>query len=175
LSRVPGRLARTVLRGPGRSNASWLPDNTAADHIEVLNAAIEQIPPGRRRNLLITCDGAGSTLDLVRHISALGQRPGHQVHYSVGFDLDERGREAITKVPERVWEHVLDADGKPRDLEEAGTAELTGLMRHSVDGDTLSNWPKDMRIISPAGESQLRGAAVAVRARQRLALPAHRH
>jgi Transposase DDE domain group 1 len=121
--------------------------NTAPDHIEVLNAAIAQIPPAHRRNLPITCDGAGSTLDLVRHISALNDRPGHQAHHSVGFDLDERGRAAIEKVPERVWEHVLDADGDPRDLEEAGAAELTGLMRGSAGGDRLSNWPKAMRII----------------------------
>jgi Transposase DDE domain group 1 len=133
--------------------------NTAADHIEVLDAASAQIPPKHRRNLLITCDGAGSTLDLVRHVSALNEVEGHQARHSVGFDLDERGRAAIRKVPERVWEHVLDADGKPRELDEAGAAELTGLMRHSVGGDTLSNWPKDMRIIcrreKPSSGAQL--------------------
>jgi hypothetical protein len=121
--------------------------NTAADHVEVLDAAIAQIPPERRRDLLITCDGAGSTHALVGHIAELNAAQGRRVHYSVGFDLDQRGRDAITMVPERVWEHVLDADGRPRDLDAAGAAELTGLMRHSVGGDTLANWDPDMRII----------------------------
>jgi hypothetical protein len=93
----------------------------------------------------------------------------------VGFDLDERGRAAIEKVPERVREHVLDADGKPRDLEEAGTAELTGLMRHSAGGDTLSNWPKDMRIICRR-EKASSGAQLSLFEHDNaLALPAHRH
>jgi hypothetical protein len=39
-----------------------------------------------------TCDGAGSTHALVEHITRLGARPGHQVHYSAGFDFDERIR-----------------------------------------------------------------------------------
>jgi len=38
------------------------------------------------------------------------------VHYSVGFDLDHRGRTAITQVPEQVW----DRDGEPRDPDDAG-------------------------------------------------------
>ena len=62
--------------------------NTAVDHIEVLDEAITQLPARYRRNLLITCDGAGATLDLVRHITTLNTAPGRRVHYSVGFDLD---------------------------------------------------------------------------------------
>ena len=68
--------------------------NTALDHIEVLDEAITQLPARHRRNLLITCDGAGATLDLVRHITTLNTAPGRRVHYSVGFDLDARGRAA---------------------------------------------------------------------------------
>ncbi len=85
--------------------------NTASDHIEVLGEAIAQIPARHRRNLLVTVDGAGATLDLICHLSGLNAAPGWRVHYSVGFDLDERARAAITKVPERVWEHVSDRDG----------------------------------------------------------------
>ncbi|MGH3801981.1 MAG: transposase, partial [Pseudonocardiaceae bacterium] len=68
---------------PGRAGS-----NTAADHIEVLDQAIAQIPAPHRRRMLITCDGAGSTHDLVSHISALNDKPGFEVHYSVGFDFD---------------------------------------------------------------------------------------
>ena len=69
--------------------------NTASDHIEVLDEAIAQIPDPYRRDLLITVDGAGATLDLINHITALNAVHGRRVHYSVGFDLDARARAAI--------------------------------------------------------------------------------
>lgn len=121
--------------------------NTATDHIEVLTEAIAQIPARHRRDLLVTVDGAGATLDLIRHITNLNAVAGHRVHYSVGFDLDHRGRTAIGKVAESDWQHVSDRDGEPRDLDAAGVVELTGLLRSSVGGDELRNWPTDMRII----------------------------
>jgi len=121
--------------------------NTASDHIEVLTEAIAQIPARHRHDLLITVDGAGATLDLIGHLTALNTAPGRRVHYSVGFDLDHRARTAIAKIPEKVWEHVCDRDGAPRDLDDAAVAELTGLLRGSYDGDDLPNWPADMRII----------------------------
>jgi len=121
--------------------------NTASDHITVLTEAIAQLPARHRRDLLITVDGAGSTLDLIRHITTLNAVPGRRVHYSVGFDLDHRGRTAIGKVPEHVWEQVCDRDGEPRDPDNAGVVELTRLLRASAGGDVLANWPGDMRII----------------------------
>ena len=69
------------------------------------------------------------------------------MHYSVGFDLDARARAAIAKVTGSDWQHVSDRDGEPRDLDDAGVVELTGLLRASVGGDELRNWPADMRII----------------------------
>jgi Transposase DDE domain group 1 len=120
--------------------------NTASDHIEVLGEAIAQLPARNRRDLLVTVDGAGATLDLIRHITELNTAPGRRVHYSVGFDLDARARTAITKVSESDWQHVWDRDGQPRDLDDAGVVELTGLLRTSVGGDELANWPADMRI-----------------------------
>jgi hypothetical protein len=126
--------------------------NTVTDHVEVLTAAIAQIPAGYRRDLLVTCDGAGATKDLLAHITALNAAPGRRVHYSVGFDLDARARTAIAKVPETSWENVINPDGTPRDLDDAGVVELTGLLRESAgpDGttvDQLRTWPKDMRVI----------------------------
>ena len=149
--------------------------NTASDHIEVLDEAIAQLPARHRRDLLVTVDGAGATLDLVRHLSALNAAPGRRVHYSVGFDLDERARTAITRVPKTVWEAVCDTDGQPRDPDDAGVAELTGLLRGSIYGDLLGNWPTDMRVISPPGTPQRRGAALAAGGGRRVALPADRH
>ena len=75
----------------------------------MLDEAIAQLPARHRRDLLVTVDGAGATLDLVRHLSALDAAPGRRVHYSVGFDLDERARTAIPRVPKTVWEAVCDA------------------------------------------------------------------
>jgi hypothetical protein len=121
--------------------------NTASDHIEVLGEAIAQIPARHRRDLLVTVDGAGATLDLIRHITSLNTAPGRRVHYSVGFDLDARARTAIGKAAESDWQHVSDRDGEPRERDAAGVVELTGLLRTSVGGDELSNWPADMRII----------------------------
>jgi hypothetical protein len=121
--------------------------NTAADHITVLTEAMTQIPARHRRDVLVTVDGAGATLDLIRHITSLNAAPGRRVHYSVGFDLDARARTAIGKVPATMWEHVWDRYGDPRDLDAAGVIELTGLLRASLGRDELPNWPPDMRII----------------------------
>ncbi|WP_051071889.1 hypothetical protein [Amycolatopsis decaplanina] len=61
--------------------------NTVADHIEVLDEAIAQIPARYRRDLLITVDGAGSSHGLVDHITALHGSPWRTVRYSIGWDL----------------------------------------------------------------------------------------
>jgi len=123
--------------------------NTACDHIAVLDAAIAQIPDPYRRDLLVTVDGAGATLDLINHITALNAVHGRRVHYSVGFDLDARARAAIGRLRASDWQHVWDRDGEPRDLDgdhAAGVVELTGLLRTSAGGDQLTSWPADMRV-----------------------------
>ena len=64
--------------------------NTVADHLEVLEAAITALPPAYRRRLMVTCDGAGASHGLIARLDALAARPGHQLIYSVGWDLGER-------------------------------------------------------------------------------------
>jgi hypothetical protein len=60
---------------------------TAADHIAVTDAAIAQLPPDWRGDLLVTVDGAGASHDLVDHLTGLntalkhGKR-GRRVEYS---------------------------------------------------------------------------------------------
>jgi hypothetical protein len=122
--------------------------NTTADHIEVLDAAITQIPTPYRRDLLITLDGAGASHGLVDHITTLNHRPGHRAQYSIGWDFGGRERTAIARVPTNSWGAVLDTEGKPRDLAQAGVVELTALLRQGPHGDQLANWPADMRIIA---------------------------
>jgi hypothetical protein len=120
--------------------------NTTCDHIEVLSAAIAAIPGKYRRRILVTIDGAGASIELLKHIQSLN-RGSWQVHYSVGFDLDERARTAISALPETAWVAVLDDEGHARDLSEAGAAELTGLLRESAGGDRLPSWPAGMRVL----------------------------
>jgi hypothetical protein len=69
--------------------------NTTADHLQVLEQAITQIPTRYRRDLLITVDGAGASHGLVEHISALNARPGYGVHYSIGCELGARERTTL--------------------------------------------------------------------------------
>ncbi|MCA1672203.1 MAG: hypothetical protein LC799_08385 [Actinobacteria bacterium] len=59
--------------GCGVGNAGL---NTAADHIAVLDEALAQIPSRRRRDVLVTVDGAGATLDLVPAHHHAGRRSG---------------------------------------------------------------------------------------------------
>jgi hypothetical protein len=129
-----------VMLRPGNAGS-----NTAADHVAIVDAAIAQIPAKHRRKMLFTCDGAGSTHALIKHITRLAARPGYQVHYSAGFDFDERIRAVLPRLPETAWTPALDADGAPR--QDAQVAELTGLLRHSAGGDRLAGWPADMRIL----------------------------
>jgi hypothetical protein len=123
------------LGGPGRSGQTrpWTGSQAAPETARVLR-------------LLITCDGAGATKDLLRHISALS-KPGWRIEYSVGFDLDTRARAAIGQVPAAAWQPALDEHGQARDADEAAVVELTGLLPESFNGDQLRTWPKDMRVI----------------------------
>ncbi len=123
--------------------------NTTADHIQVLTAALTQIPSRHRRDVLVTCDGAGATKDLLRHLTGLN-KPGWRTEYSVGFDLDTRARAAIGKVPQSAWQAALDEHGRARDLDKAAVVELTGLLRErpgARGGDQLKAWPEGMRVI----------------------------
>ncbi len=111
--------------------------NTAADHIEVLGAAIAQIPRTHRKHLLIRADGAGASHELLDWLTDQNQVRGRHVDYSIGYPVTDKVRQAIMVVPETVWIPALDADGGVR----AGgdVAEVTGL--------DLSGWPQGMRVI----------------------------
>ena len=87
-----------LLLRPGNAGS-----NTAADHIEVLTAAIAQVPTPHRRKLLIRADGAGASHELLEWITALDAKRGRSVHYSVGFALTDKVRDAIARVPKNAW------------------------------------------------------------------------
>jgi hypothetical protein len=140
--------------------------NTAADHITVLGAAIAALPPKYRRRLMVTCDGAGASHDLIAHLDKLARRPGHQLIYSAGWVLGQREKDAITQVPEQAWQVAVDHRGEVRErraddactergcahcgcwVEEAHVTELTALLRQGRAGNQLASWPATMRVFA---------------------------
>jgi Transposase DDE domain group 1 len=140
--------------------------NTAADHVALVDAAISALPPGFRRKLMITCDGAGASHDLVAHLDKLGTRRGHELTYSVGWALGEREKAALRLAPDEAWQVAIDGRGEVRErradgacadrscghgrcwIEEAHVTELTGLLREGPRGDQLRAWPAAMRVFA---------------------------
>jgi hypothetical protein len=141
--------------------------NTAADHIALAGAAIAALPPKYRRNLMITCDGAGASHDLVSHLDKLAAKPGRTVTWSVGWELGEREKKAITQVPAGAWQIAVDARGEVRErrcdqackdhrcgharcwIAEAQVIELTGIMRGGCQDELARvGWPSSTRVFA---------------------------
>lgn len=116
-----GEALAGILR-PGRAGS-----NTAADHIEVLDLALAQIPDAHRHGapILVRTDSAGCTHAFLAHIRSL-RASGVDVRFSVGTPIDEPVRRAIAKLPAAAWYPAIEADGHVRDGAEV--AELTGLL-----------------------------------------------
>jgi hypothetical protein len=118
-----------ILR-PGNAGA-----NTAADHIEVLQLALAQLPvvPDGPNGvaMLVRCDSAGASHEFV---DALRERG---IEFSVGFPVTEDVRTAIQKLPKKAWSEAIRSDCSER--EGAEVAELTGL--------DLKSWPTGTRAI----------------------------
>jgi hypothetical protein len=108
--------------------------NTAADHVTVLDRALEQIPVEyvQALEILVRADSAGATHGLVDYC-----REG-DMRFSVGYELTETVRSAILQIPEDAWVAALDQDGSARKNGEV--AEITSM----VD---LSAWPERSRLI----------------------------
>ncbi len=112
--------------------------NTTADHIDVLGAAIAQVPPVYRRKLLVRADGAGASHGLLDWFTDQNTIRGRSLEYSVGFAVTATVRDAIGLVPKQAWTPAIDTDGDPRDG--GDVTELTGLL-------DLIRWPAGMRVI----------------------------
>jgi hypothetical protein len=108
--------------------------NTAADHVAVLDRALEQIPADyvQALEILVRADSAGATHGLVDYC-----REGN-MRFSVGYELTEPVRSAILQIPEATWVAALDQDGSARKNGEV--VEITDM----VD---LSAWPERSRLI----------------------------
>ena len=114
---------------PGNAGA-----NTAADHVAVLDLALEQIPAEHIESIeiLVRADSAGATHGLIDYCRQAGMR------FSVGYELTEPVRAAILDIPEDGWVRALDQHGSPRD--NGQVAEIT-------DRVDLSCWPQGSRLI----------------------------
>ncbi|MCA1680862.1 MAG: IS1380 family transposase, partial [Actinobacteria bacterium] len=108
--------------------------NTAADHIEVIEDALAQVPAEliETIEILVRADSAGATHELLDFCRE------HRLRYSVGYELTDPVRAAIVKIPEDSWIAALAADGSER--ENGQIAEIT------KDLD-LSAWPTGSRVI----------------------------
>jgi Transposase DDE domain group 1 len=132
----------------------------------VLSAAIAAVPPGLRRRLMVTCDGAGASHGLIARLDTLAARRGYELTYSVGWALGEREKTALRLIPEHAWQAAIDGRGEVRErrapdacanarcphracwIEEAHVTELTGLLREGPAGDQLATWPAAMRVFA---------------------------
>jgi hypothetical protein len=126
--------------------------NTAADHIEAARLALKQLPAKYRRGrqTLVRTDSGGGTHEFVDWLSARGR----WLSYSVGMTITDAIHAAVLKVPASAWTPAAETDGEIRDG--ASVAEL--------DGDCLTGWPNEMRLIirkeRPHPGAQLRLGAV---------------
>ena len=157
-----------VLLRPGNAGS-----NTAADHSPSWTPRSRRSPRGTAARCCSPATAPGPPTPWSSTSPRSTPGPGYQVHYSAGFDFDERIRAVLPRLPESAWTPALDADGTPRP--DAQVAELTGLLRHSAGGDRLAGWPRGHADPDPPGEPAPRRAADPVRAARGQALPGHRH
>jgi hypothetical protein len=114
---------------PGNAGA-----NSAADHIAVLDRALEQIPAEyvEQIEILVRADSAGATHGLIDYCREA------KIRFSVGYELTQTVRAAILKIPANAWVSALAQDGSERDNGEV--AEIT-------DSVQLAAWPQGTRLI----------------------------
>jgi len=121
---------REVLGGilrPGNAAAG-----NAADHLSVLELALEQLPQSALDGeILARSDCAGASHDFA--FACRETRIGFSLGYAIGAPV----REAILALKENAWEPAINADGKPR--EGAWVTELTGQVN-------LEGWPQGTRL-----------------------------
>jgi Transposase DDE domain group 1 len=123
-----GEAPAGVLR-PGNAGS-----NTAADHKQVIDLALEQLDPtALEGEILVRADGAGATHELTVYCREAGMR------FSFGFDLSVPVREAIVSMPESAWVKAIRTDGSER--EHSQVCEVT-------DRVDLSSWPEGSRLIA---------------------------
>jgi hypothetical protein len=128
--------------------------------VQVLDATLAQIPPAYRSDILVTIDGAGASAAVIEQLTRWDTakqdgRRGRRVEYSIGWPVDEPTWTGIEQLPSTPGPPGWTADGRAEPGEQV--VDLTGLLRHSSDGDRLASWPGDLRVIlsrTPRGTSE---------------------
>jgi hypothetical protein len=117
-----------VLR-PGNAGA-----NTATDHVEVVDLALEQLPREvvETAQIVVRTDSAAATHRFTDELRAA------KINFLMGFDLTEPVRRAILALPQAAWRPAIRQDGDTK--EGAWVAEIT----HALD---LARWPEGTRVI----------------------------
>ncbi len=110
--------------------------STPADHIQVLDAALAQLPAQLHGRVLVRADAGGASKAFLHHVSSLG------LQYSVGFRAMDPVRIAVRTIPRQAWRAAIEADGTRRDG--AQVADLTPWMPATQRND----WPDGMRVIA---------------------------
>jgi hypothetical protein len=123
------REALAAILRPGNAGA-----NTAADHLELVELALEQLPRAtiEEAEIVVRTDSAGATHELCDGLRAA------RVHFMMGLELRPAIRDAILALPEGAWRQAVRQDGSDRDG--AQVAELT-------DRLDLAGWPDGSRVI----------------------------
>ena len=118
-----------VLR-PGNAGA-----NTAADHVDVVDLVLGQLPREavESAQIVVRTDSAAATHELTDELRAA------RMEFLMGFDLTEPVRQAIIGLPEAAWRPAIRQDGEQR--EGAWVAEIT-------DALDLTRWPEGTRVIA---------------------------
>jgi hypothetical protein len=117
-----------VLR-PGNAGA-----NTASDHVDVVELALEQLPRDvvEHAEIVVRTDSAAATHELTDELRAA------QINFLMGFDLTQTVRRAILEQPKSAWRPAIGQDGETR--KGAWVAEIT-------DALDLAGWPEGCRAI----------------------------
>jgi hypothetical protein len=128
----------TLMLRPGSASA-W----SSADHLMVLDQALEQLPEHEQAQVLVRTDTGGSSKVFLHHITDLG------LEYSIGFAAHEQVKTALEALPEDAWVAAVDSNGEER--ESAQVAELTALLPIPVRAayrPATEQWPATMRVIA---------------------------
>lgn len=124
-----GECLAAVLR-PGNAGS-----NTAADHIQVLKDALEQIPVDpHSTEVTARADTAGCTKAFLAECRQRG------VRFCVGHPLSIEIAQAIARVPDARWQQALSADG----TEHRDHAQVAEITKHT----DLSQFPDGCRMIA---------------------------
>jgi hypothetical protein len=109
--------------------------NTASDHVEVLDLALEQLPiDPHEHEVIARTDSAALTHGFIEACRSRG------VRFAVGHDLTAPIRTACISVPNGWWVPAITADGVD-ERDDAEVAEITALI-------DLSRWPSGTRAIA---------------------------